>query len=141
MNTALYSITHVGPLRLALLALVLALAGMFLATVVHGIGANEGYDIAKQELGAQHTAELAAITAAYDREMADAYMDNAVLRERLQDYQMRASTWREEAEQAKAERDWYRSRLGMYERVWEPPIDAYATARPGTETSQIQGAR
>ena len=128
-----------APVRLVLLALILTLAGMFVATIVHGTGANEGYDIARSELQTQHGAELAALKAGYDREMADAYMDNAILRDRLMDYQSAYAAERERAEQATAERDYARSRLGAYEpRFRDHPIDALAAPRPGTETRQLR---
>lgn len=95
-------------------------------TVGHGAGADAGYDLAQAETDQRYDQAKDA----WDRTMADAYMDAAVLRDRLTLTQRQLQEARsllagehERAEQASAERDRARSRLGLYERsTWEPPL-------------------
>lgn len=77
-----------------------------------GRGSEQAHSRLALEAANQHF-EVASL--AWNRDMADAWMDNAILRQRLTDYQARYSALRDEAEQAKAQRDWARSRLSWYE--------------------------
>ena len=106
-------------------------------TVGHGTGANAGYALAQEQASAQ--AETA--QDAFDREMSQAWIDNGVLRDRLtltqrqlQEARSLLAAEHERAEQASAQRDRARSRLGIYERsTWEPPLildDALLPPRP-----------
>jgi len=123
-------IVHVGPLRLALLAVVFVLAGMFVLTWAHGAGATVGYALGLEAAQARRGEQEAALRRTADAQIADAYMDAAVLRDRLTLTQRQLQEARsllagehERAEQASAERDRARSRLGIYERLtWEPPL-------------------
>jgi len=117
-------IVHVGPLRLALLAVVFVLAGMFVLTWAHGAGATAGYALGLEAEQAVCSEGEETLRRAAERMMADAYMDNAVLRDRLtltqrqlQEARSLLAAEHERAEQASAERDRARSRLGIYERL------------------------
>src|SRR3990167_6136426 len=127
---------------LALLGIIGIMWGVY--TAGHNQGANDAYALATSD----YEAQSAAARDAAERMMADAYMDNAVLRDRLtltqrqlQEARSLLAAEHERAEQASAERDRARSRLGIYERsTWEPPLvldDALLPPRPGTTTPQL----
>jgi hypothetical protein len=130
----------IRPLALLGIAVVMTLV----YTAGHAAGATGAYTLAK----ADYEAQSAASRDAAERMMSDAYIDNAVLRDRLEFTQRQLQEARsllavehERAEQASAERDRARSRLGIYERsTWEPPLildDALLPPRPGTSTPQL----
>lgn len=109
------------------------------AMAFHGMGANDGYALGLDAAETRCSEQGVASRLAADQMIADAYMDNAVLRERLTDLQERYAAQWERAEQATAQRDYARSRLGAYEpRFRDHPIDALAAPRPGTTTSQLR---
>ena len=129
--------------QLVLLAAIVFVLGFVLSgaayTVGHAQGANDAYALAK----ADYEAQSASARVAAERMMSDAYMDNAVLRDRLTFTQRQLQEVRsllvgehERAEQASAERDRARSRLSFYERsIWEPPLildDALLPTAPRT---------
>ena len=125
--------------QLVLLAAIVFVLGFVLSgaayTVGHAQGANDAYALAK----ADYEAQSASARVAAERMMSDAYMDNAVLRDRLTFTQRQLQEVRsllagehERAEQASAQRDRFRSRLSMYEHVWDPDpyVDALLPPRP-----------